>query len=431
MHKWTHLSQWISNKPVQNFVFLFAIQFSNILFSFIAIPIVTGHVGAEQFGLINLAFSIITLVNVAVAYGYQLSGPKDVAVNLDNRHTLSSIFSQIIFSKVLIAILVIAGLIVSTLYFQEDDKLVLILLFSIPLVLAEAIFPSWLAQGLQRLRLISVGNLVSRFLYLCMVYILIKSPQDAYKVNFLLGGSALVVNACMLIFIVLRWDIKFVRVKLSNILDSWRSNFYLFLSTFAAQIAVSSGIILLSFFASGPVLGIYSLAERVSMILRMFPVLITQAIYPNAGRLFEHNRQEFYLFLKKAYVGALLVSIGVTAVTYVFAPIIVAYLSKGFFDDSVFILRILSPIPFLACLNIANHIIILVTDSRKTLFHATWIFSCYMLSSCTLLTMYFGKTGLAFGVVTTELVIFVINFLLIYKKEKQTILEFYRYILFR
>lgn len=419
----TSISLLISHRSVQNFVFLFTIQASNVLISLVAIPLVLGVVGVENFGLISLALSIVYLLNVFVGYGYNLSGPREVALYA-GKDEISFVFSRTILSKSAlsaIAFITVVALILAGAFQQYP----FILLFSLPMVLSEAIYPLWLFQGLQRMRLISVFNIVGKVLYLFLLVRYVQQPTDSYLVNFLLGGSSFIINLFLLVYISKAWNIRFQWVHFSEIVKSWRSNFYLFLSSLASHVSVSSGVILLSFFAGSTVLGTYSLAERVGMILRMFPVLVSQAIYPNASRFFQDNKPHFFIYLRKAYLFTIAVSVLISLTSLYAAEFTIAFLAKEQISESVSVLKILSFIPAFSCLNVANVIMLLVTDQKRTFFNATWIFSIFMLSSCTLLAMNFGSIGLAYGLLLSETANFLISFVLLYMKEREVVLKFY------
>src|SRR5690554_5830832 len=98
------LFQLVRNKSLQNFIFLFIIQSSNVLISLISMPLLIHALGVDQFGLVSLALSVVFLVNVWVSYGYNLSGPRQIAINQGDHKALSTIASRILFSKVLLAV---------------------------------------------------------------------------------------------------------------------------------------------------------------------------------------------------------------------------------------------------------------------------------------------------------------------------------------
>ncbi|MEQ8533525.1 MAG: oligosaccharide flippase family protein [Imperialibacter sp.] len=404
------LKRLLGNKQVHNFGFLFSIQASNILISVVTIPLVVGAIGVEQLGLVDLSLSIVYTLNIVVSYGYNLSAPREIAINFSNKEELSKIFSRVLFSKLALAAGVGLLLVLAAQNLGEFNKNSTILLFSATVLLAEVLFPHWLAQGLEKMHILSVGNLASKVTYLGLILWLVKSPEESFLVNFLLGISGVGANFLLLIYIVKYWGISFKRVPFHEIWVSLTDNFYLFLSSIAGYVSINSGIIILSFFVTDYMLGAYSLADRVIRVLRIVPTIVIQAIYPRASRLYITDKQAFNSFLRKSYLLALVVCFLVSIVAFLFAPIIVEVLASEHLIESIEVLKILAFVPFFACLNIANMILVLVSDNRKALVKSTWVSFVMMVLVCAGLAYGYGAVGLAWGLLLTEVLIFVVQF---------------------
>jgi O-antigen/teichoic acid export membrane protein len=422
-----NLNLWKKNKSVQNFLFLSIIQASNILISIITIPIIVSAVDIEQFGLISLSLSIITLVNVGVNYGFHLSGPREVALIADDPHKLSALYSRNLFSRIFLAAFFTLSLLIIISNTNAFDRYAIILAYSTILLFSEALFPSWFAQGMQRMSIISIGNLISKLLYLFFLIVFVNQPNDSKWVNFFSGTTALVINVVLVFIILFKWKIRIQINAISKLWESIRSNFILFLSAFISHISISSGVIILSFFASNKEIGLYSLAERIMFVLRMFPVLIIQSIYPNASKFYKDDVNHFYQFLRKIYLRTIAITLLISFGAFLLAPWIINLLSGEYRDGSIYILRILAFIPFLSSLNVANMIIILVSSSNKLLFKGTWIVAGFLLISGSILSFMNGGPGLAYALLLTELFIFIVYTILNLKHLSVETNKFYAF----
>lgn len=418
------------HRSIHNFFFLFVIQSSNLLISLIAMPLLIQRLGVEQFGLVNLSLSVIFLVNVLVTFGYNLSGPREVAVYQENTGKLSELVSKVFFSKLLLALFATVVLLGLTVGFGFFGEYKIILVFSLFLLFSEASQSTWFFQGMEKMKWLSIANVAGKLLYLLALILWVHSANDARWPNFFLGASALGFNLLLIAYIHFDLKVKLIPPGWKAIVLSWKDNFTLFLSGIASHLAINGGLIILSFFASAAVLGMFSLAERVTMVLRIVPTLIAQAIYPNASKLFHKDLNEFHRFLKKVYGLALGVSLLVSLTFYVLAPQVIWFLSKSDLEESVGFLRILSFVPFLASLNIANMILILVGNLNKLLLHSTWTFGCFMIVSCTVFSYLFGGEGLAYGLLATELFIFISCTILLKLKKTSQFEAFYKRLLF-
>lgn len=409
---------FIRNKSLQNFLFLVLIQSSTILISIISMPLLIQSIGVEQFGLVNLALAVIIIFNILVGFGYNLSGPREVALYQSDKVALSQLLSNIISAKLLLSCLATGLLLIGVFGFSLFQEYQHILLLSILLLFSEAIFPLWFFQGMEKMKLISGATIFSKLLFLMGLVLFVQNPSHSIYVNFLLGLSGLLVNLALLVYIRGEMGVQFYRPQFASIWKSLQKNTLLFFSNLLGYVSINGGLIILSFFSSAGTLGLYSLAERVVMILRLFPALIIQAIYPNASKLFQSDRKAFFKFIKNVYFGCLAAGAILSISCYLSAPWIIKVLSRSQLEEAVPYLQLLSAVPFLACLNVGNVTVLLVSDLRDLLFRASWMFCAYMIVASTLLTHSLGAIGLCYGILSTELMVFLISASLLFRRKK-------------
>lgn len=418
-------SNLIRNRSIQNFLFLAIIQSSNVLISIISMPLLIQSIGVDQFGLVNLALSVIILLNIVVGFGYNLSAPKDVAVNQKNKEALSHVVSNVFSGKVLLATICALGVFVAVFGLDLFKEYQMILAFSVLLLFSEATLPLWFFQGMEKMKLISIANIFSKLLFLMGIVLFIHSPEQSKWINFMLGAFGLSINLFLLVYIHEYLQIKFYRPDFSSIFNSLKSNVLFFFSNLASHISINGGLIILSFFSVAETLGMYSLAERVVMVLRLFPALIIQAVYPNSAKLYKDDASAFYRFLKNVYLRVLILGAAISLSTYFMAEWIIQILAKERLEESIVYLKILSAVPFMACLNVGNVVMLLVADLKNLLFKASWMMCLYMIVVSSILTSIFGGVGLCYAILSTELVVLVICLILIYRRNPALIRGFY------
>ncbi|TXE14762.1 oligosaccharide flippase family protein [Algoriphagus aquimarinus] len=416
---------FIRNKSIQNFLFLAIIQSSNVLITIISMPLLIQGIGVDQFGLVNLSLSVIVLLNILVGFGYNLSAPREVAINQQNKLALSHIVSNIFSAKILLAAIASLVIIIGVFGFNLFQEYQIILVFSLMLLFSEATLPLWFFQGMEKMKLVSIANIFSKLLFLMGIVLFIHNPEQSKWVNFLMGFFGMGVNLFLLVYIRTFLGIKFYRPEFLAIWKSLKENGLFFFSNLASHISINGGLIILSFFSNAEILGMYSLAERVMMVLRIFPPMVVQAIYPNCSKLFKKDRILFFKFLRRVYVYMLIMGFFLTLTTYFLAPWIISILSKRDLQESVLFLRVLSFVPFLACLNAANVTLMLVADLKDLLFKASWMMSAYMIAIGTLLTFLLGPVGISISVLTTEVAVFCICLVLLYRNNRELFYEFY------
>ncbi|MBN7809687.1 oligosaccharide flippase family protein [Algoriphagus sp. H41] len=419
------LGNFIRNKSIQNFLFLSFIQSSNVLISIISMPLLIQSIGVDQFGLVNLALSVIVLLNILVVFGYNLAAPREVALNSEDKTALSHIVSNVFSAKFLLASMASLVILIGVFGLGLFSEYGTILVFSLLLLFSEAALPLWFFQGMEKMKLVSVANVFSKLLFLMGIVLFIHDPEQSKWVNFMMGFLGLGVNLLLLGYIHSFLGIKFFRPEFAAIWKSLKDNVLLFFSSLASHLSINGGLIILSFFSTAATLGMYSLAERVVMVLRLFPAMVVQAIFPNASKLYKEDERKFFLFLRGVYLRVLLSGALIAGGTYLAAPFIISVLSKSELQESVTYLQMLSAVPFLACLNIGNVTIMLVSDLKELLFKASWMMCVYMLGVTALLTSLMGGIGLCIGIISTEIVVFLICLVLLYRYKRSLFHGFY------
>ncbi|MEB2776536.1 oligosaccharide flippase family protein [Algoriphagus sp. D3-2-R+10] len=419
------ISDIIKNKSIQNFLFLAIIQSSNVLISIISMPLLIQGIGVDQFGLVNLALSVIILLNIMVGFGYNLSAPREVAVNQNDKTALSHLLSNIFSAKLLLAFLATFMILVGVFGLNLFKEYALILVYSVLLLFSEATLPLWFFQGMEKMKLISIANIFSKLLFLMGILLFIHSPELSKWVNFMMGFSGLLINLFLLTYIHTFLQIRFYRPQFSAIWASLRENILLFFSNLTGFISVNGGLIIFSFFAGAETLGMYSLAERVVMVLRLFPAMIIQAIFPNASKLYKKDDRSFHRFLRLVYIRVLLGGAVIATLAYLTAPWVIRVLSRSELSESVTYLQLLSPLLFLSCLNIPNITMMLVADLKQLLFKASWMMCLYMIIVTSILTYLYQGIGLCLGILSTEVVAYIICMVLLYKRNRKLFHGFY------
>lgn len=403
------LFSFIRNGSFQNFAFLSFIQSSNILISLISMPILIQSLGVDQFGMVSLALSVVLLANYFVDFGFSINTPRDVAINRHNIKFLSALFSKVMCTKITVALVSAFLLTCSMAFFGFFQGYQVILAYSFLLMFAEAISVVWLFQGMEKLKMASLGNAVGKLAYLVAIILVVETPEEAKWVNFLMGGSNLLIQVLLGVYAFKTFKLEFVIPNLKASLNVLTENIYLLFSNLAVYISTKGGILILSFFTLGDTLGMFSLAERPVMILRLFPSLLVQAVYPSASRKFIEDRPGFLRLIRKAYVSCIGAGFLISCLTFLGSSHIVWLLSGERLSEATHFLMVMSFVPFLACLNVINMLIILVTGEKKSLMKISIAMCLCMVPVCLLFVKAMGEIGVGYGLLLTELLVFFIS----------------------
>ena len=404
---------------IKNFFNLIINQGVNIFVALLATRVLFSTLGEAQYGLVNLALSVVLLSSVTVRYGYHLNGPKRIALFRDELVKKQALINEIITTRTIIAVGMAIILFCMTYFFGFFKSYATLLYYSLVLLFGQALFPMFYFQGNDKISGVTLVNTFAKGAYLLLVILFIKTPKDGVYVNFLLGATSIVVYVFFWISIYKKEKIKWVWSRVNNIKKRLIENFHFFISTIAGHVSIHGGLIILANFVNNTVLGEFALAEKVALLMRMVPVFFTQAILQKATIFFEKDQTQFNSYVNKIFIIGLSITFGMGLTAIILSKWIIFLLAGSHVIYSETILKILAFIPFLSMLNFKNMIKILVEEKKQLLTKATWITAIVMLILATIGSYYYGGYGLSVALVLTEILSFIVYSILLVKNKHE------------
>ena len=406
---------------IKNFFNLIINQGINIFIALLATRVLFSTLGEAQFGLVNLALSVVLLSSIAVSYGYHLNGPKRIALFRGESAKKQSLINEIILTRIIIATGMAIILFCLTYFFGFFKSYAALLYYSLILLFSQALFPMFYFQGNDKIAWASLVNAFAKGAYLLLIILFIKTPDDATYVNFLFGLSALVVYIVFWIIIYKKEKIKWVWGSIYNIKNRFIENFQFFISSIAGHVSIHGGLIILANFVNNTVLGEFALAQKIALLMRMVPIFFTQAILQKASILFKSDKIEFNSYVNRIFIIGLTITFAMGLIVIIFSKWIIFLLAGSHVIYSDTILKILAFIPFFSMLNFNNMIKILVDEKKHLLTKATWITAIIMLILATTGSYYYGGYGLSIALVLTEIVSFIVHSVLLIKNNNERV----------
>jgi polysaccharide transporter, PST family len=277
-----------NSKVIRNGSWLFVLQIFNTIIPLITLPYIVRILGSSQFGVFAFALNIVGYFQVIVEYGFNLSGSRKLAITND-KDEISKIFSVITTCKLLLSIISFTTmLVISTiLKLSFNQYIILLILFSI--VLGAAIQQTWLFQGMQVMRYITITSVISRTISVALIFLLIKNDGQVYLYSALYAITSLLIGTTSLLFVKYKLKIKFRKVSLNELTIELKDGWYLFTTNAMTKIFSTFGITILGIFSTDSNVGIYSAIQKVPLIMTMFFAPIGQALFPFISQQFNYS----------------------------------------------------------------------------------------------------------------------------------------------
>ena len=232
------ISQLRSNKDARalmsNFVWLSVLKVIGYIFPLITLPYLSRVIGVEGFGEIAFALSIVVLVETFTDFGFNYTATRDVARNRDNLSIVTRIFSNVFWAKIflmIIGFIVLCVLMYFIPQFYENRLIIFLTFLYIP---GHILFPEWFFQALEKMKYITILNVISKAIFTILIFIVIKE-QDDYVWQPLLTAVGYTVSGCIAMYYVfVKFGIRILRPCFKEMISTIKSSFNMFMSDNAA-----------------------------------------------------------------------------------------------------------------------------------------------------------------------------------------------------
>lgn len=390
-------------KLLSNFIALGIIQGANFVLPVLVMPFVIRKIGADLFGVVSVAQVVMIFLSTVSDYGFNLTATRDVALFKEDNERISRIFSSVLASKFLIclsAFLLLLALMPVIPVFKDHY---LLYMFGFVYVIGQATMVSWFFQGMEKMHYITISTLISRVLFVVLIFVFIRSKND-YILFLLFLGIANILAGGLSIYMAFRYfKLKFHIPQWFEIKIELTSGWHITISNLSINTYQYINILVLRLFTNDLIVGYYSIAEKIFFAVRQVLGIFSQVVYPHICQLTRKSSQESSRFFKKIYIPFLiLVTLGCVAVFF-FSPFIIHIFLGRKEPLPVALLRILSLVPVIVCINIPAYQVLLAFDLKKSYFNVLVSATIVSLVANLVLCYLWGAVGTTLSIIVTEI----------------------------
>lgn len=327
---------------IANAFSLFILQGTNYILPLILFPYLVRVLGIENFGLLAFATATIAFFRGIVAYGFDLSGTQQIAINQTEQRKITEIFNSILAVK---AILVILSFILLVLLTALIDKIYVhweVFLYTFLIVIGDALFPTWFFQGMEKMKLITYIRIIYKSLFVLMVILMVKTQDDYILVPLIDGIGAILAGIAALILVKKDFNISFKFPKFYDVIFQFKNSWNIFLSLMAVHFYTSINIFVLGLLTNNQAVGYYALADKIYGAIRGLLIPVNQALFPFLSKQYIQNKLSYYKMIKKISIVYFIALVSLSVLTFIFSQNIVDLISGKNFNESIGLLKIFS-----------------------------------------------------------------------------------------
>lgn len=338
------LNKGESKKILSNFMSLSFLQGANLILPLITFPYLVRVLGVEYYGLVFFAQAFIAYFALISDYGFNLSGTREISLCKNNIQKLTRTYNSILLARLgltFFGFVLMAIIVLSIGRFQKDWELYFL---TYGLVIGNTLFPIWFFQGMEKMKFITILNLISKTIFTISIFIFVKSPKDYLWVPVLTSIGYVISGIISLIIINKQFKISFELQKSKYIFQQLKNGWYIFISKISTNFYTATTTFVLGLVTNNTMVGYYTIAEKVVRIIISVFAPFIQAIYPHIVQLTKKSESEAASFIKKVLKYTLLISITIWISAIPLASPMFHLIFNKEVEYSIKLFRILSPL---------------------------------------------------------------------------------------
>jgi PST family polysaccharide transporter len=277
---------------------------------------------------------------------------------------------------------------------------------SFGIVIGQALFPDWFFQGIEKMKFVTIINILAKVIFTVLVFVLIKE-QSEYLLVPLFNSLGFIIAGLFGLFLSIK-HVNYKRPSFSLILRLISDSSSLFVSNFATMLYTYGNVFILGIFTGNTITGIYSSMEKLITAIKNMYIPFYQALYPWLTNQSDHKKT---LIIKRLSPIMLLIGLFITGFILIFGREILSIIyNDQLITSYVNIFKILSLISIFSALSMLYNTLYFPSVKKyKTRMYILVTGGIFNLILSLLLVKVHGIFGITLSVVTTEFLLLILG----------------------
>lgn len=395
------------NIVFKNFTYLSILNGLNIVLPLLVIPYLTNVIGVAHYGVYAYILVLVQSINVVTQYGFQFSATKKISQNRDDHSFLEQYCSNILCARFLVATLCIALVLALSHWALDTSDRFFMFLTAIGMIYGDVFIPTWLFQGLERMKYMTIVNASSKILFTILIFVVVVRPED-YEYIMLLNSLGFLLAAILSMVLVRKqFKIRLPKPRMKEVFSELRESLSLCFSMIGIDLYRNMNVVVLNFFVSDAAMGVYALAERVIKAAQSFITPVSQALFPHMSlKIKQEGVGKSMVLLRRAAIFLFILTIVVALGIFFCGDFLVSLVGKDFSEIKP-LMNWMYPVLIFGCMNFLLGFVGLVNlNQQKYFFFAVFISGTISLGLLFWLARYWGIQVAAMTMSLSEVLLF-------------------------
>jgi len=325
---------------------LFSIKTIDLVLAFWMIPFIILKVGLHNYGIYAFAMALALFFSNVLGYSFNLSAVRDIAKSKKDPVKLTYLFNDIFWAKLFIFTLLFPVYIILIYNVPQFAAYKTLYLYSSLLLIGDLFSLSWFFMGLEKMKFIAFIHFMGTIIYALLVYCCIKDPTDYYKIPLFQAIGLIVTSLVSFVWVMKKHKIKIKKSSFARVLSYLKINFSSFInlllpSTYGTVLVFIVGAVGL------PIqVGFMHIGLKFTAAFSALNSILTNVLFPIANRKKNSLKAIRKALNRTGFMMSLLMFVSASYLVAYWLP----FESATELDNTIAILQLLSPVPFLMSL---------------------------------------------------------------------------------
>ena len=266
--------------PKKNILYLIAAQGFIYLAPLIVLPYLTRTLGAEGFGRIAYIQYIVNYFILITDYGFSTTATRLISIDSHSKARVSSVFANTIAVKMMLACLTGVFSLVLIAAIPSIRQYSALMFACFLGVFGNALFPTWMFQGLERMRVLALITCASRVIPLPLFFLYVKNSDDLVAAAALQNIPGIIAAVFSFYYAIDKKLIERAEISITSIWDMMKEGWAIFLSNISTSFYTNINGILIGNFAGVEQASFFYATDKLRFAAQGFIQPIASALFP-------------------------------------------------------------------------------------------------------------------------------------------------------
>ena len=317
-----------------NLVMNIILKVSTVLFPLITFPYTTRILGAEAYGRVGFAVSVVSYFSLIASLGIPSYAVRKCAQNRDDPIALARTVKEILVINTLSLVITYCVFIGSLIVIPRFRTDYVIMLISSTSIILHTFGVEWFYQAIEQYDYITIRNICVKLISIVLLFAFVKDPSDIVPYSAVTVAGTVGSNILNLIRLPKLISLK-DRYEL-NIKKHLKPIFILFFYYAATTVYTNLDVVMLGFLTNNSAVGYYTASVKLKNVLVGVVTALGAVALPRASYYLSNNDSgKFASLIQSSFNYVLLISLSAATYSTIKAKSIILLLAGNGYEGAI------------------------------------------------------------------------------------------------